>query len=452
MSIPSRRRRARLRGAVLLAASLLLPGCSRPPLTPEQSALVEAAGQAGAADLKAERLDDGGLLLNGKLEGRHFSLAFPWRWNHQAMLFAAGYRPPGLPTWIPDNPLADDGGGAFYRIPYAQGFAAGRSAYDKPGMGVQTGAENTYRLKRLLDRLGTRRTYVQGASMGGDITLALIEKHPQDFAGAIAWCGAVGGWPAELGWATDIRAAYNYFTRGTGYELPGEKSLEKSALGVPPQGLPKEIALPLMLIQSKRVMNPVLRLFAAAAAAPDGPESRIIDNIAAVTGIEKDPAAFILPLSLLALGTGDLNETFGGSVYDNSAKAYSSSYLSAEGNAALNMGIQRIHAVPAALEKARAWYQPTGRFDAKLLTVYNSIDPMAPSTIHEPLLRLAVAQAGNLDRLRQQSVPPQRAMLPGSKTEGYAHCGFSADQVEASWNELRSWVEQGTSPTDHPVN
>jgi len=431
--------------AAAAAAGLLLNACGGQTLGPDQTALVEAAKQAGATSLSARPLDDGGLLLDGELEGRRFNLAVPWRWNKQAMLFANGYRPPGFPTDIPDNPLVGDANG-FYRIPYAQGFAAGRSAYAKPGMGVQTGVESTYRLKRFVDQLGARRSYLIGASMGGDITVALIEKYPQDFAGAIAACGAVGGWRAELGWTIDLRAAYNYFTRGTAYELPGNKSIAHSALGAPPQGLIKQISIPLVLIQSKRVFAPVLKLFAAAAANPGGPERRIIDNIAAASGAQADPAAFILPLTLTTLGMDDLNQTFGGSIYDNSAKVYSSPNLSVAENAALNRDIERIKADPKAVAYADAWYQPTGKFQARLLTLYNAIDPLAPSTINEPLLYTAVERAGNLDRLVQRSVPPQRADLPTTTTQGYVHCGFTPDQVESAWNDLRSWVESERQP------
>lgn len=429
--------------AAAVAGCVALAGCGT-KLDAGQAALVEAARQAGATALEARPLDGGGLLLGGELEGRRFNLALPWRWNHQAMLFANGYRPPGLPTWIAPAPLAGDEPG-FYRTPYGEGYAVGRSAYDKPGMGVQTGVESTYRLKQFVDRLGARRTYLIGASMGGDITVALLEKYPQDFAGAIASCGAVGGWQGELAWAVDIRAAYNYFSRGTAYELPGDKSLERSGLGVPPQGLPKEIALPLLYVQMRRLAGPVLRLFADAAN-PKGPAARILDNIAAVAGTEKDPAAFILPLSLLLLGTDDLNATLGGSIVDNSAKVYSSPYLDAQGNAALNAGIQRIKADPKAVAYARAWYQPTGRFQAPLLTLYNAIDPMAPPALHEPVLRAAAEQAGTLDRLVQRQVAPQRAPLPFGKAEGYVHCGFTADEVDAAWNDLRAWVETGRRP------
>lgn len=432
----------------VIAGGFALKSCNAPPaLSAEQQALVAAAKQDGATDVQARKLDDGGLLLEGKLEGLRFVLDIPWRWNHQTVLVAYGYRPPGFPTIIPDNPLADDSVG-FHRLPYREGFLTGRSEYAKAGMGVQTGAQSTYRLKQLTDKLGSTHAYLMGASMGGNITMALIEKHPQDFAGAISWCGAVGGWEAELAWTTDVRAVHGYFTRGTPYALPGEQSIAKSAVGMPPEGLPKWVALPLALAPAKRVTDPVMALFRAARKNPAGEEAKLIERIALVTGIERDPASLLQPLSIMALGMDDLNEVWGGSIYDNSAKVYSSPLLSVDEAKALNAGIERIRADPAAVARAREWYQPTGHFETRLLTVFNQIDPTVPYRLHEAVLREAVQRAGNLDHLAQRMAPSMRDKLPGAELDGYVHCGFTPDQAQAAWTDLRAWVETGKKPEE----
>jgi hypothetical protein len=101
---------------------------------------------------------------------------------------------------------------------------------------------------------------------------------------------------------------------------------------------------------------------------------------------------------------------------------------------------------PAAVAQANAWYTPTGKFQAKLLTLYNAIDPLAPNIIHETRLQAAVARAGNGDRLVQRSVPAQRMLIPTTEAQGYVHCGFTPDQVDAAWNDLRAWVEQDKKP------
>ncbi len=113
----------------------------------------------------------------------------------------------------------------------------------------------------------------------------------------------------------------------------------------------------------------------------------MLENIAAVGGSEIDPASFSLPILTVVMGMDDLNETLGGSIYDNGAKVYSSPLLSPEENSALNAGIERIHADPKAVAYADQWYKSTGVFKAKLMTLYDEIDPEAPSRIQEPLLR-----------------------------------------------------------------
>lgn len=426
------------------AALAFLTGFSRSPTLSAEESRIATAARAISTDVRFKRLSDGGLLLNGTLEGRQFALAIPRNWNRQAMLFARGYSTPGSSTDVAKNPLKDDKFGIL-TAPYAQAFAVGLSAYDKSGLGVESGVANTLRLKHFVDSLGATRVYVSGGSMGGNIVVALIEKYPRDFAGGLAACGVVGDWPSEIGRLVDLRAAYNYFTRNTQYELPGNKDLKRSALS-PSTGLLKPIAKIKRFLQIKQIAEPLLDLFAAAEANPGGPEDRIINNIAAVTGAEKDRASFGIPLITVALGMDDLNATFGGTVYDNTAKRYVSPHLTAQENAALNIGIQRTPAADqTAVANASKWYESTGKFEVPLLSLFNEIDPLVPSSIQEPKLRFAVEQAGNAERLLERRLPAMRAKLPGTDATGYVHCGFTKEQIAKAWNDLRGWVETGVS-------
>lgn len=435
-----------LRPALLCAA--LLAGCSGgAALTAEQAQFVEAAKQAGASEVRAVRADDGGMRVAGVLEGRKFSLVLPWRWNHQMVYVAGGYGPPGLPVTVPDNLLANDEMG-LWRVPYGEGFGVAVSANDKSGMAVQSEAVNAQRLKQFVDRLGATRSYIIGGSMGGNVTMALIEKWPDDFAGALAGCGVVSDWTAQLGYNIDVRAAYEYFTRGTAYALPGEPGLERSAVNDLNWAPMTWLAPMPMGVQLKRIVAPMVKLFEAAQANPGGAEQRMIENIAAVSGAPLDPAAFITPVVLVAFGMDDLNQTFGGSLVDNTAKVYSSPQLTAAENAALNAGILRIKANPKALEYGRQWYTSTGRFKARLLTIVNEVDPLAPGSIHEPLLRDRVQAAGNTDNLVQRAVPARRGptMAPLVTLEGLQHCSFKPEEIQQAWDDLRAWVEQGRRP------
>ena len=139
----------------------------------------------------------------------------------------------------------------------------------------------------------------------------------------------------------------------------------------------------------QRLRDPVLALFAAARVKPGGPEDRIIDNIVAAAGTVKDPAAFAVPIATVALGQDDFNATFGGVIYDNSQRTYASPHLSAAENATLNRDIERVHADPAAVAEAKEWFKPTGKFEAKLISLYNAVDPLVPTDVNESQLREA---------------------------------------------------------------
>jgi pimeloyl-ACP methyl ester carboxylesterase len=443
------RRHGYLTKALLLSVALAVSACSSTSqmasVDIDQVALVATAKKAGATALEAIPTEDGGVRLSGRLDGRQFALVIPRRWNKQAVLFAHGYSQPGTSVAVAANPLEGDGLEVF-RGPYAQGFAVGHSAYDKSGMGVRTGVESTHRLKQLVDRLGGRRTYLIGASMGGSITVASIEKYPGEYAGAIAACGVVGSWPEQMGWVIDVRAVYNYFTRATPYELPGEKSIAKSAFPEPSTSAATAIDRKELMAQAGKIAMPVLALFAAAQKNPGGPEDRMIDNIVAASGAVKDPAAIGLPLVMSALGMDDLFAEYGGSIYDNTTKVYSSPHLSTEENAALNRGVERVKADPAAVARAKAWFSPSGHFDAKLISLYNATDPLVPSQINENQLQNAVERAGNSANLVLRSVPAATENLLGSGVIGLRHCGFTKEQVAAAWHDLHVWVETGKKP------
>ncbi|MDR3447170.1 MULTISPECIES: hypothetical protein [unclassified Dyella] len=435
-----------------VAFVVMLAGCSRTKLSADQQALVQAAQRAGAQDVTGAPLDDGGMRLNGELDGRAFSLAIPWRWNKQAVLFANGYSPPGTRNniEITDNPLKGDDFGV-YRIPYSQGFAVGLSAYDKAGIGVQTGIENTHRLNQFLTRFGSTRAYLIGASMGGNITEGLIERYPADFSGALAACGVVDSWPGEIGHLIDLRAAYNYFTHGTAYSLPGDQRIDHSALSTWTSPAFKSVTPLYTLMQLKRLAAPIVKLFAAAQANPTGPEQRMIDNIAAATGAEKDLGSFLQPIVTVSYGMDDIETTFGGSIYDNTAKVYSSPYLSVDETHALNRDIQRIRADPRALAYATEWHKATGKFNTKLISIYNSVDPLVPSELEESALLKAVHDSGNDPNLVQEALPPMRVpQQPFTDAKGYAHCGFTPDQIATAWGELRHWVESNQRPGGGP--
>ncbi|WP_380916245.1 alpha/beta hydrolase family protein [Sphingomonas canadensis] len=433
----------------LMAAAQDAPGA--PALTVAQQAIVTKARQFGATDIKVQPAPGGGFILGGKLEGDQFAVAFPANWNGKALLFAHGYSTPGSPIAVSENPIGKGtGAGGMLAAAYEDGLAAGHSAYDKAGMGVETATINTLRLRNFVVKLGARRVYVSGASMGGNIVLSLIEQHPRAFAGGLAVCGVTNGWESLFGQLVDMRVTYNYLTRGTPYALPGEQDATRSALPTTPPSGDTTNGEAYRWAQIGKIATPILALFRAAAADPNGPEARIARQVAAVGGFEVDAASVAFPLVTATLGADDLAATFGGQIIDNSKKTYVLPEMNAEELAAFNKGVQRIRADRGAVANARRWHQATGRFRVPLITMHNRIDSLVPYSQSEALGRI-VRNARNDRLLVQYGVPATRAPLPVGGVEGYTHCGFTPEQGATAWRTLYNWVETGRRPSPDAV-
>jgi dienelactone hydrolase len=202
--------------------------------------------------------------------------------------------------------------------------------------------------------------------------------------------------------------------------------------------------------QIGKVASPVLALWNAAQKDPNSREARIVTQVAAIGGFDRDAASIAFPLVTAALGADDMTATAGGQVHGNIGKVYASPAITAEEAAALNAGVQRFPADRAAQAYLQRWHEASGRIRAPLVTLHNSVDSLVPYA-QEQALAAEVTKAGRSANLVQYSVPPVRAPLPVGGVEGYTHCGFDKAQTLASWNALRGWVEKGRRPAADAV-
>ncbi|WP_339346408.1 hypothetical protein [uncultured Sphingomonas sp.] len=412
--------------------------------TAAQAVLQSKARAAGATGLAATAAPGGGMILNGTVEGRRFVLTLPPNWTGETVLFGQGYALPGTPPTVPADPLAKDPGGGLFHHLYAQGIASGIAAVDKNGIATETATRNTMRLRALAVKLGAKRFYAVGGSMGGNIVLSLIENHPRAFSGALAMCGVTQGWLAMVRQLADMRGAYDVLTEGTPYALPGGKDLTRSALPIVPPADGTTSGDAFREAQKTKLLSPILALFLAAEANPQGPEARIIRQVAAVGGFAPDPAALGAPISSAALGMDDIKATMGGLPIGNRDTVYAPPEMNAAEAAAFNRKMQRYDADPRAVAYAQRWHEATGRFRIPLVTVHQTIDSLVPYAQSEGLGRITAA-AGNGTRLAQYAVPPTKIALPGGLS-GYTHCGFTPAQNIAAFDAMRTWVRTGRKP------
>ncbi len=414
-----------------------------------QAELLAKARTAGASELVPSAGPNGGMIVNGKLAGRAFVLALPANWTGEMVLFGQGYALPGSTPTVPSDPIAKDPGGGLFKHLYAEGVASGIAAFDKSGIATESGAKNSMRLRALATKIGATRFYAVGGSMGGSIVMALIELYPRDFAGAVSMCGVAQGWLPLVQQLADMRGAYDLLTEGTRYALPGGKDVTRSALPVVPPAGDAMSGDAFREAQKMKVLLPILALFQAAKANPDGREAKIVRQVAAVGGFAPDPAALGAPLYSALLGMDDIVATMGGLPIGNIGKVYDPPEMSAEGKAEFNRRMQRYAADPKAVAYAMQWHQATGRFRVPLVTVHQTIDALVPFAQSQGLGRV-VARAGNSARLAQYAVPPTRFPLPGG-LEGYTHCGFTPAQNIAAFEAMRSWVKTGRRPGPEAV-
>ena len=397
------RSKVSITAAVLLSA--VLAACGNVPVPGSEDSVRNAASESGVTALSIVKRDDGGLSVSGKLSGNAFAVRIPASWNGYAVLEAHGYQTPTEPEVVPSptgpatNPLGDPSFGLLSAA-YAQGYAAANTAYAKTGYAVKEGVEANKARHDFLAKVGSKKQYITGISMGGNITVALVEKYPSDFVGALPYCGVVAGWRAEQRYLLDFRVVYDFYTKGTPYALPGNGD-----------AVTVNAALTLPVIQ-----NSVVKLFTAAGGG-DMAAKAIIGQVASGAGTPTDVVSFITPLAGTVYGLADYLATAGGTGYSNVGKTY----LGGFDNAALNAGVQRIALSAGDTSSAYldANYTPTGKFTAKMLSFHNLSDPLVPYSF-EPEFKGIVAAAGNSANLVQQTV--QAKAVDNTQTSGPAHC------------------------------
>src|SRR5947209_5494603 len=212
-----------LRLFVIAGALLLIAGCGRhlttAPPSPSRSSSAPSTEGSGAA--KAGDLAGGARVVEGSIgPGALYALHVPENWNGDLVVYAHGYEEAPRAIELPDI--------GYLRDPLlARGFAVAYSSFSANGYALKEGVQQTHQLRGLfVANFGKpRRTFVVGQSLGGIIGLKLVEKYPQQYAGALLGCGVVGGTRHEIGYIANVRVLFDYFYPGV---LPG------TLLSVPP--------------------------------------------------------------------------------------------------------------------------------------------------------------------------------------------------------------------------
>lgn len=331
----------------------------------------------------------------GTLGGASYRIDLPEHWNHRLVVFLHGYT---------DAPVIFGKGDALspmFDPLLADGYAVIQSGYSQGGWAVEQAAVDTERLRRFFTaHYGAPvQTLVMGMSMGGTLTVMAIEQHPDVYAGALSLCGAIE--PSDRLVARDLalRAAFDYYFPGLlGPLVPVAAGYRADAATV------AKIAA--ALHSKPEAEHALLGWYRAATATnlPDviafiGVEMRELQQRAHGSPVGND--------NLIYVGTGD--------------------------DDALNDGVHRYRADPAAAAYLARWYTPTGKLLRPMLALHDVGDPLVPA--YTPFTyALTATRAGHGDHFVQQYVHHE------------GHCVFTPQQVGRAFDELTRWVDAGRRP------
>ena len=333
----------------------------------------------------------------GALQGASFRIDVPEPWNHILIVYYHGYSAEHAGTKFdpqqPANPVL--------QALLNHGYAVIQSGYSKGGWAVEQALPETEALRQyFVEKYGTpMQSYVAGHSMGGFLTAATIESHPERYVAGLDLCGAVASPIRLMTPAFDQLVVFDYYFPGA---LP------------PPNRIPADFSVSPELI--KRLVK---RLNAKPAAAA------IVRRLANAHANDQMAQA----VAFVTYVIGDIEQRAGGNPFDNRNTIYTGTGADPE----VNDHVGRYPADPGALDYLQKYQTLTGELTRPVLAVHTTYDDIVPQSVPNGYSILTRTK-GDGDRFVQQYV----------KADG--HCNINPDETATAFEELRHWKETGEAP------
>lgn len=391
----------------LCGALALLAGCAGTTSHPPEAAPLAATCPDG--------VPAGARCLRGQDSAKaHYLIVMPDRWSGVLVVHAHGGPNLGEPT-----ATRADEDIRRWAITAQQGHAWAGSVFRQGGFAVTTAAEDTERLRRIfVDHVAQpRRTLLHGQSWGAMVATRTAELYPQSWDGMLLTSGVVAG-PATYDFRLDLRVIYQHLCNN--HPRPAEEQYPLW-MGLPPGSKMSNADL------AARV-NDCLGLNKPAAQRAPGQALRV----RTIVDVVRIPESAII--GHLNWGTFTLRDVVrrsgGASPFGNDKVRYSGS----ADDAALNAGVLRYRADPAATARFAADVDHAGRFRMPVLAAHGIGD----STVFvegSDTLRQRMEAAGNGGRLVLSFVDSNQ------------HSYWGDAMYPPLFEALLDWVEKGAKPT-----
>ncbi|MEI7770520.1 MAG: hypothetical protein WCI67_11050 [Chloroflexales bacterium] len=299
----------------------------------------------------------------------------PTVWNGNLVVYAHGYVDPSLQLSLPAelNLYLADGitpnPASLPAVLLSQGYAFATTSYRKNGYDVEQGGQDIDALvaavKQSVLPAKINRIYLVGASQGALISTMLVERSPKTYnGGALALCGAVGGWAYETQYTGDFATVFNYFFKGV-----ADSVFKAAAQGAT---IEDQAAIVGQAFQARPDL--AAQLFSVTGAAVVGSDFTNPAVVANAVDATLQVLFFSGPTA-----KPDLQTTAGGNPYGNLRTRYRGSL----DNAALNAGVTRVAADRAAQRYVRRFYTPSGEITRPIVTLHNTLDPVVPFAVEQ---------------------------------------------------------------------
>lgn len=372
------------------------------------------SGKAHTAKAPAiTALAPGGTVHTGMLGNAAYAIEMPAQWNGELVLWAHGFA--GFDTVVTVDPPP----AAFRRLWLEQGYAWAASSYSENGYVPGIGADDTLALREQVARqFGTpKRTYIVGASMGGNVVALSLEHFPDTYDGGLAVCGALAGQEQIdylLSWSLLGEAV-------SGVQLP---------IGTSAPMLPALLTLSGKLGSATAPTVEGQQYISAIRALSGGPRPFFVEGFALQVTANfgfalADPGRLSLPFQAAT----------------NEGVRYGIDGSLGLSEAALNAKVRRFAPVAGARDAAaHPDAVPTsGRISDPLLTLHNTGDLFVPISMEQSYLA-KVKAAGKGDLLVQRAI------------RAAGHCVFTEAEQRAAWNDLAAWVRDGKKPAGEDLS
>lgn len=406
------RRRAALSMVLAGAAALALPGCSTMEAAPPEAAPAVAACPAG--------VPDGARCWRGIDSAKaHYILIMPAQWSGVLVVHAHGGPVLGTPT-----PARADADAKRWAITVQAGHAWAASVFRQGGVEVRAAAEDTERVRRIfIDHVAKpRRTILHGQSWGAGVAAKAAEMYPKSWDGVLLSSGVLAGGSHSYDFRIDLRVVYQYLCGNhpkadePAYPLwmglPADSKLSRNELAARVDAClgtkqPAAKRTPEQAAKLKTIVD-VLKI----------PERSVVGHLNWATWHFQD----------IALHRAK------GNPFDNHRVRYAGS----PDDAALNAGVLRYTADPAAAKRFADDTDPTGDIRVPVLSVHGIDDPTAFVEM-DNYFRQVMEKAGHGANLVQTFV----------QSDQHSYLGDSS--YPPLFDALLAWVERGEKPTPAAV-